>query len=90
MPLSLQDQNGIITGYFVEYGSDRSSNHSVMVESTMYTVPAVPFTRYWLRVAANNSAGLGPFSELVMATTSQDGIVYMLSNILILVLFSAT
>ncbi|CAI8037191.1 Phosphatidylinositol phosphatase PTPRQ [Geodia barretti] len=72
MPLAFEDQNGIITGYVVEYGSDRSGNHSVKVESTRYTVPALPFTSYWLRVAANNSAGLGPFSEAVIVETSQD------------------
>jgi hypothetical protein len=75
MPLAFEDQNGIITGYVVEYGSDRSGNHSVKVDSTRYTVPALPFTSYWLRVAANNSAGLGPFSEAVIVETSQDGTV---------------
>lgn len=73
MPLPFEDQNGIITGYVVQYWSERSGNVSVEVDSTSYTVSAVPFARYWVRVAAENSAGQGPYSDVVIAKTLPDG-----------------
>ena len=73
MPLQFEHQNGMITGYVVEYGSDRSGNGSVEVDSTEYTVVAVPYTSYWLRVAANNSAGRGPYSQVVIVETLPEG-----------------
>ena len=69
-----QDQNGIITGYIIEYFSSRETE-SILIEidSTQYMLEAVPYTNYTLRVAALNSAGQGPFSEYLLVETLQDG-----------------
>lgn len=69
-----QDQNGIITGYIIEYFSSRETE-SILIEidSTQYMLEAVPYTNYTLRVTSLNSAGQGPFSEYLLVETLQDG-----------------
>ena len=56
--------NGVIIGYILEFLSNRSNESvSVPVNSTEYTLIALPHTRYEIKVAALNSAGEGPFSD---------------------------
>ena len=75
VPPAEQDQNGVITGYIIEYSSSRNNtNVSVKLNSTEYTSEAHPYTIYTLRVAAVNSAGHGPFSKDLHVQTLQDGI----------------
>jgi hypothetical protein len=70
-PPAEEDQNGRITGYVLDYSSHRG-NGSLVVSSTGYSLPAYPYTRYELKVAAVNSAGQGPFSEVVATATFED------------------
>ena len=62
-PPSLEYQSGIITGYITQNGS-----RFISVE-TDYTLMAIPYTHYQLRVAAVNSAGQGPFSSAMNVET---------------------
>ena len=71
-----QHQNGLITGYVLRYWSERDGNNSVHVDRTWHTISVNPYTTYWLSVAAENSAGQGPFSESAIVETLQDGKFY--------------
>ena len=42
---------------------------------TEYTLEAAPYTDYVVSVAAVNSAGQGPFSDITEIRTPEDGIV---------------
>ena len=77
-PPALENQNGIITGYIIDFSSGQNDSRSISVEtvSTEYTLVAIPYTNYSLRVAAVNSAGQGPFSSAVNVETLQDGMVF--------------
>ena len=74
------DQNGIITQYEVEY------NQSTFSGATMYSTTTVDsstlmvgltgleeYVEYSIRVRAYTSVGAGPYSDVVMETTQQDG-----------------
>ena len=71
-PPPLEDQNGIITGYIIDSFSNRK-NSSFSVNLTEHNLEAFPYTEYTLRVAALNSVGQGPFSDVVYVKTLQDG-----------------
>lgn len=73
IPLDTLNQNGIITNYTVLYWTNRGINSSIKVDSTEFTKLVDPFTMYWFRVAAETSAGLGPFSEVLSVESLQDG-----------------
>ena len=72
-PLPLSQQNGIISGYVINYLED-GQEQTVSVPSYVfeYTFEAVPFTEYVLSVAAVNSEGVGPFSITVEVRTPED------------------
>lgn len=72
-PLLLSQQNGIISGYIINYLED-GQEQTVSVPSYVfeYTLEAVPFTEYVLSVAAVNSEGVGPFSITVEVRTPED------------------
>ena len=71
-PPPFEDQNGIITGYVIDSLSNRK-NSSFSVNLTEHHLEAFPYTGYTLRVAALNSVGQGPFSDVVYVETLQDG-----------------
>ena len=73
IPPAFEHQNGIITGYVLEYWSERDGNVSVAVDRVWHVLSGDPYTRYWVRVAAENSAGQGPFTEIVTVKTLPDG-----------------
>ena len=74
------DKNGIITQYEVEY------NQSTFSGATMYNTTTVDsptlmvdltgleeYVEYSIRVRAYTSVGAGPYSDVVMERTEQDG-----------------
>ena len=74
------DQNGIITQYEVEY------NQSTFSGATMYNTTTVDsptlmvdltgleeYVEYSIRVRAYTSVGAGPYSDVVMERTQEDG-----------------
>ena len=77
LPPAAEGQNGIITSYvlhIVEVGTsqldvyERNSSHSeILIEGLL------PSTKYECLLAAENEAGLGPFSEPLEVTTPSDG-----------------
>ena len=79
-PVSIIDQNGVITQYEVEY------NQTTFSEIAMYNITTVNSTTimldltgleeyvvYSIRVRAYTSVGAGPYSDVVMERTQQDG-----------------
>ena len=78
--VSAINQSGIITQYEVEY------NQSTFSGATMYNTTTVnsstlmvnltgleEYVEYSIRVRAYTSVGAGPYSDVVMETTQQDG-----------------
>ena len=70
------DQNGDITGYSVQYGSETVS---VSGDSSggMYVISGLmPSTTYSIQVAAVTCAGTGPYSAAMIFETPDSGICY--------------
>ena len=69
-PLDCIHRNGAITSYSVQYGSETVS---VSGDSSggMYVISGLmPSTTYSIQVAANTSAGTGPYSTAIDQQTS--------------------
>ena len=74
------DQNGVITQYEVEYNqttfSEISMYNTTIVNSTTLLVDLTgleEYVVYSIRVRAYTSVGAGPYSDVVMERTQQDG-----------------
>ena len=74
-PPPVEDQNGDITGYILNVTlPDTGETQEVLTESTNYILdPVMPHTHYTAAVAAQTSAGRGPFSAIVSVHTLEDG-----------------
>ncbi len=77
-PPSLEDRNGYIILYRLNYSSEEkfASGGSLDVSASntmMVVIDLEEFIRYSFFVAAETSKGIGPFSDPVNATTFQDG-----------------
>ena len=79
-PVPTIDQNGVIIQYEVEYNQTTFSEISVYntttVNSTTLMVDLTgleEYVVYSIRVRAYTSVGAGPYSDLVMERTQQDG-----------------
>lgn len=69
-------RNGLITGYILRYKSDGGLPHFIAVQNANLTYQLeglTACTRYTLRIAAENEAGIGPFSGSVSFTTMVPG-----------------
>lgn len=74
------DQNGLITLYEVEFNQSTFNevlmSNSVIVQSSVLVADLTEleeYVEYSIRVRAYTSVGAGPYSEVLMVTTSQDG-----------------
>ena len=70
-----EDQNGIITGYLLNVTShETGESKHIFTESTAYILYSIsPFTLYTAAIAAQTSAGKGPFSGMTSVQTLEDG-----------------
>ena len=67
-PVDCADRNGDITGYSVQYGSETVSGDS---SGGMYVISGLmPSTTYSIQVAAETSAGTGPYSAVMNQLTA--------------------
>ena len=63
--------NGYITGYLVQYEAQESGDtqtHATTGEHALIK-NLIPFTTYYIKVAAVNMVGIGEFSLAIMAVT---------------------
>jgi len=74
------DQNGIITQYEVEYNQSTFSGatmyNTTTVDSSTFTVDLTgleEYVEYSIRVRAYTSVGAGPYSDVVIERTQEDG-----------------
>ena len=79
-PVPTIDQNGVIIQYEVEYNqttfSEISMYNTTTVDSTTLMVDLTgleEYVVYSIRVRAYTSVGAGPYSDVVMERTQQDG-----------------
>ena len=85
-PLPPHQQNGIITGYVINVLEDgQQSSVPVTSDVTEYTLEAAPYRDYVLSVAAVNSVGRGPFSNIAEIQTPEDS-KYLFFSIIITLL----
>ena len=78
--VSAINQSGIITQYEVEYrqstfsGATMSGTTTVNSSTLMVNLTGLEeYVEYSIRVRAYTSVGAGPYSDVVMETTQQDG-----------------
>ena len=74
------DRNGIITQYEVEYNqttfSGATMSATTTVNSSTFTVDLTgleEYVEYSIRVRAYTSVGAGPYSDVVIERTQEDG-----------------
>ena len=74
------DRNGIITQYEVEYNQSTFSGatmyNTTTVDSSTFTVDLTgleEYVEYSIRVRAYTSVGAGPYSDVVIERTQEDG-----------------
>ena len=70
------DQNGVIVLYEVTYSSRYELNNSVFVSGLLYASNITGLeehTEYNISVRAYTNMGPGPFSDVVMTKTVEDG-----------------
>jgi len=74
------DNNGIITGYLIEYtmaGSNNTITESILTGNVLQLSELVPFVDYLVRVAARSTNGVGPFSNAVVQISGQASKLYI-------------
>jgi len=68
------EQNGVLTGYFVNITSTDGDGFQFFSVSNQPRVDSLnPHRTYFITVAAVTGAGIGPSSPAVTATTLEDG-----------------
>ena len=75
-PVDCIHRNGNIRGYSIQYGEKRSGNKQTLSVSggdvTEYTISGLnSSTTYSIQVAAETSAGTGPYSDTIINETYQ-------------------
>ena len=68
------DRNGIITSYTLQYRMESASSYTTLSPTTATLASIVSlneFTEYQVKVAASTSHGLGPYSDVIVATTNE-------------------
>ena len=80
-PVPAIDQNGVITQYEVEFNqttfSEVSMYNTITVNSTTLMVDLTgleEYVVYSIRVRAYTSVGAGPYSDVVMERTQENGV----------------
>ena len=70
-PVNCSEQNGVITGYIVQYGVVDSGNiQTTSVSGDNATISSlVPSTNYSIQVAAETGVGPGPYTDPLTART---------------------
>lgn len=74
-PPLLEEQNGVILRYDVDYKTQSGQPNKLATADNQTTIQVknlTSFTRYWFAVRAVNVIGVGPESEEVSNTTSED------------------
>ena len=77
------ERNGMITNYTVEFLSLGGSAIPgvLMVNERRFTASELtPFTNYTFQVAGDNSNGTGPFSNITIIETAEDGTLVCVAN----------
>ena len=74
-PPPVENQNGIITGYFIDVEAiETGETFQLFSESnTLHVDTLRPFTTYVCIIAAQTSIGIGPYSTSVTVITPEDG-----------------
>ena len=77
-PPDVQSQNGIITGYLINVTAiGTGETFQVSSTTTNLVIQSLrPFTMYICVIAAETSAGTGPFSISLTVQTNESGILY--------------
>ena len=72
-PLEI-DHNGVITGYVIEYTKVESGDEANVTSGTTSRMLELdPFVDYAIRVAVMTVNGTGPFSNVIVQTSGEDG-----------------
>ena len=66
-------RNGRIIRYEVEFGPSEKGTTSMISSKSFTANGLIPFTNYTFQVHGVNSVGSGPYSDLIIITTSEEG-----------------
>ena len=82
-PPDVQSQNGIITGYLINVTAiGTRETFQVSSATTNLVIQSLrPFTMYICVIAAETSAGTGPFTISLSVQTSESGTLYCLRQL---------
>ena len=76
-PPEADQQNGVITGYVINVTVAMTGETSQLFSSTneLTAESLMPFTTYNFVIAAQTSAGIGPFSTTISVQTDEAGMI---------------
>ena len=70
----MEDQNGIISGYLINITvAETGETFQRFSNTTNIAVILMPFTMYTFVLTAENSAGIGPYTEIFSVQTGESG-----------------
>ncbi len=70
-PIDCMEQNGLITNYITEFQQIQNAVlPGLIIGMSFFGNELTPSTNYSFRVAGVNEEGQGPFSDIIVATTS--------------------
>ena len=73
-PLPSDQQNGVVTGYVINVTVQETGQTFLLFSNTTtLTVQTRPFRTFICVIAAQTSAGPGPFGPVFILSTPQDG-----------------
>ena len=75
IPPTDEEKNGVITGYTVSL-MEAEREEAIYLRTNMNSINItglMPFSTYFLSIAASTAIGLGPFGIMLMVNTQEDG-----------------
>lgn len=81
LPPAAGSRNGVLTGYRLLYDEavaslelDNATAHSIVVTESAFVLSGLEkFTPYKISVAAMTRPGIGPYSDVIIVKTDEDG-----------------
>lgn len=75
IPPADEEKNGIITSYTVSL-LEAEREEEIYLQTKMVSINVtglMPFTTYFVSIAASTSVGIGPFGTMLVMNTQEDG-----------------
>lgn len=75
IPPAVEDRNGIISSYTISLteAETEETTYFNSNQNSIHITGLMPFSTYFISVAASTSIGVGPFGTVLTVNTQEDG-----------------